>query len=114
MKQSRKLSKPDECGACSGWAGREDVECACFSSFIFIFNFIFNTHKKRPPIGWPFYLALDGDLLSHGETPHYHRRCIVSLLSSERIQVVPMLYVRQAIQLRSRSAVRCVFSNSDR
>ncbi|MDB6143133.1 MAG: hypothetical protein JWP80_2177, partial [Pseudomonas sp.] len=25
---------------------------------------------------------LDDDLLSHGETPHYHRRCIVSLLSS--------------------------------
>ncbi|WP_224794136.1 hypothetical protein, partial [Pseudomonas fluorescens] len=22
---------------------------------------------------------LDDDLLSHGETPHYHRRCIVSL-----------------------------------
>ena len=46
-------------------------------------------------------LALDGDLLSHGETPHYHRRCIVSLLSSEWDQVVPMLYVRQAIRLGS-------------
>ena len=36
------------------------------------------------------------DLLSHGETPHYHRRCIVSLLSSVWSQVVPMLYGRQA------------------
>ena len=39
---------------------------------------------------------LDDDLLSHGETPHYHRRCIVSLLSSGWGQVVPMLYGRQA------------------
>src|SRR5210317_1368147 len=36
------------------------------------------------------------DLLSHGETPHYHRRCTVSLLSSGWGQVVPMLYGRQA------------------
>ena len=35
-------------------------------------------------------------LLSHGDTPHYHRRCIVSLLSSGWGQVVPMLYGRQA------------------
>ena len=42
-------------------------------------------------------MALDDDLLSHGETPHYHRRCIVSLLSSGWDQVVPMLYGRQAI-----------------
>ena len=40
---------------------------------------------------------LDDYLLSHGETPHYHRRCIVSLLSSGRDQVVPTLYGRQAI-----------------
>jgi hypothetical protein len=40
---------------------------------------------------------LDDDLLSHGETPHYHRRCIVSLLSSGWDQVVPMLYGRQEI-----------------
>ena len=37
----------------------------------------------------------DDDLLSHGETPHYHRRCAVSLLSSEWVQVVPALYGRQ-------------------
>ena len=46
-----------------------------------------------------FCLVLDDDLLSHGEAPHYHRRCIVSLLSSEWDQVVPMLYGRQAIRL---------------
>ena len=40
----------------------------------------------------------DDDLLSHGEAPHYHRRYIVSLLSSEWDQVVPMLYVRQTIR----------------
>ncbi len=47
---------------------------------------------------------LDDDLLSHGETPHYHRRCTVSLLSSERDQVVPVLYGRQAIRLDIRIA----------
>ena len=46
---------------------------------------------------------LDDDLLSHGETPHYHRRCIVSLLSSGWDQVVPMLYGRQEIRGLSRS-----------
>ena len=46
---------------------------------------------------------LDDDLLSHGETPHYHRRCIVSLLSSGWDQVVPMLYGRQEIRVLSRS-----------
>ena len=34
-------------------------------------------------------------LLSHGETPHYHRRNLVSLLSSEWNQVVPRCYGRQ-------------------
>ena len=38
----------------------------------------------------------DDDLLSHGEAPHYHRRCVVSLLSSAWDQVVPTLYCRQA------------------
>ena len=45
---------------------------------------------------------LDDDLLSHGETPHYHRRCIVSLLSSGWDQVVPMLYGRQEIRVPKR------------
>ena len=40
---------------------------------------------------------LDDDLLSHGETPHYHRRYGVSLLSSGWDQVVPTRYGRQAI-----------------
>ena len=40
---------------------------------------------------------LDDDLLSHGEAPHYHRRCVVSLLSSGWDQVVPTLYGRQEI-----------------
>ncbi len=44
-------------------------------------------------------MNLDDDLLSHGEAPHYHRRCIVSLLSSGWDQVVPMLYGRQEIRL---------------
>ena len=57
------------------------------------------TKKGHPIQGSLFYLALDNDLLSHGETPHYHRRCIVSLLSSGWDQVVPMLYGRQAIRL---------------
>ncbi len=35
-------------------------------------------------------------LLSHGETPHYHRRYFVSLLSSEWIQVGTKRYGRQA------------------
>ncbi len=35
-------------------------------------------------------------LLSHGETPHYHRRCFVSRLSSAWIQVGPKRYGRQA------------------
>ena len=45
---------------------------------------------------------LDDDLLSHGETPHYHRRCIVSLLSSGWDQVVPTLYGRQEIRVLNR------------
>src|SRR5690606_22952659 len=58
-----------------------------------------NAQYKPPPEGGVFYLVLDDDLLSHGEAPHYHRRCIVSLLRSEWDQVVPMLYGRQAIRL---------------
>ena len=40
------------------------------------------------------------DLLSQGETPHYHRRVTVSLLSSEWDQVVPVSYGRQEIGAR--------------
>src|SRR5690554_2126720 len=59
-------------------------------------------NEKGHPQGVAFLrLKLDDDLLSHGEAPHYHRRCTVSRLSSEWDQVVPMLYVRQAIRLGS-------------
>ena len=44
-----------------------------------------------------FLISMPGDdLLSHGETPHYHRRCIVSLPSSGWDRVVPILYGHQA------------------
>ena len=36
------------------------------------------------------------NLLSHGETPHYHRRAFLSLLSSRWIQVGRNGYRRQA------------------
>lgn len=36
-----------------------------------------------------------GDLLSHGEAPHYHRRRAVSLPSSGWDRVVPTRYCRQ-------------------
>ena len=41
-------------------------------------------------------------LLSHGETPHYHRRYGVSLLSSAWGQVGPPRYSRQANSLCSK------------
>ena len=56
--------------------------------------------KDKTPIAFAIgvsELNLDDDLLSHGETPHYHRRYIVSLLSSGWDQVVPMFYGRQEI-----------------
>ena len=37
-------------------------------------------------------------LLSHGETPYYHRRWAFSLPSSEWDRVVPARYGRQAIR----------------
>jgi hypothetical protein len=46
-----------------------------------------------------------GDLLSHGEAPHYHRRYVVSLLSSGWDQVVPTLYGRQAKGWRKRGSL---------
>ena len=44
--------------------------------------------KYKNPMRWLglFYLKSGGVLLSHGETPHYHRRWCVSLLSSEWIR----------------------------
>src|SRR5690606_36347311 len=49
-----------------------------------------------------WFWVLDDALLSHGEAPHYHRRGVVSLLSSGWDQVVPTLYGRQAIRLGHR------------
>ena len=40
-------------------------------------------------------IRLGGDLLSHGDAPHYHRHYSVSLLSSVWCQVVPPHYRRQ-------------------
>ena len=52
-------------------------------------------NPSRKPAG-VIYLKPGDDLLSHGDTPHYHRRGHVSLLSSGWGQVVPCLYGRQA------------------
>ncbi len=54
--------------------------------------------QKGHPSGWPFrFEIMSGSvLLSHGETPHYHRRYGVSLLSSAWGQVGPPRYRRQA------------------
>ena len=41
------------------------------------------------------YIQLGGDLLSHGNIPHYHRHYGVSLLSSGWVQVGPPHYRRQ-------------------
>ena len=56
-------------------------------------------HKKKGPVfrlSLSFYLMPGSSLLSHGETPHYHRRYGVSLLSSAWGQVGPPRYRRQA------------------
>ncbi len=50
----------------------------------------------------------DDVLLSHGETPHYHRRCAVSLPSSGWDRVVPTLYARQA---KSRNLPKLCFTH---
>ena len=55
---------------------------------------------KKPAHVWAGFLNIKPDdvLLSHGETPHYHRRRALSLLSSRWIQVVQTRYGRQANQ----------------
>ncbi len=55
----------------------------------------FKYKKPRCICTGVIYLKSGGVLLSHGETPHYHRRWCVSLLSSGWIQVVPHRYGRQ-------------------
>lgn len=57
------------------------------------------TDKTKGPVfrlSLSFYLMPGSSLLSHGETPHYHRRYGVSLLSSAWGQVGPPRYCRQA------------------
>ncbi len=57
------------------------------------------TDKTKGPVfrlSLSFYLMPGSSLLSHGETPHYHRRYGVSLLSSAWGQVGPPRYRRQA------------------
>ncbi len=52
---------------------------------------------KKPASKAGYSKLKPGDvLLSHGETPHYHRRYYVSLLSSAWNQVGPQCYGRQA------------------
>ena len=63
-------------------------------------NGVVSTQKQNPYLHTQIGVSefnLDDDLLSHGEAPHYHRRCVVSLLSSGWDQVVPTLYGRQEI-----------------
>ena len=69
----------------------------------------FSTAQNKTPTALAIGVSefnLDDDLLSHGETPHYHRRCIVSLLSSGWDQVVPMFYGRQEIRVPNRAIRR--------
>ena len=64
--------------------------------------------KRKKPIrqdGLFTCLMPGSSLLSHGETPHYHRRYGVSLLSSAWGQVGPPRYCRQA----NSCALSCVF-----
>ena len=56
-------------------------------------------HQRKKAIltdGLSLNLMPGSSLLSHGETPHYHRRYGVSLLSSAWGQVGPPRYGRQA------------------
>ena len=64
------------------------------------------TKIKKAPIEQTigaFEIMPGNDLLSHGETPHYHRRSSVSLLSSEWDQVGPERYCCQANRFEERS-----------
>ncbi len=62
-------------------------------------SFIAVCHNEKSPSHTQralSYLMPGSSLLSHGETPHYHRRYGVSLLSSAWGQVGPPRYSRQA------------------
>ncbi len=62
------------------------------------------TQKSHPMGGFLTNLMSGSSLLSHGETPHYHRRYGVSLLSSAWGQVGPPRYCRQTNSVCSRLA----------
>ncbi len=67
------------------------------------------TDKTKGPVfrlGLSLYLMPGSSLLSHGETPHYHRRYGVSLLSSAWGQVGPPRYRRQANSVFNTSSGR--------
>ena len=83
----------------SAFTANGSIGAACLGSGSVLRGRFSRLSKPRPAYAGR---GFDDDLLSHGETPHYHRRCIVSLLSSGRDQVVPTLYGRQAIQLLPR------------
>lgn len=61
------------------------------------------THRPGGPGGG---LDSGNDLLSHGLSPHYHRRCSVSLPGSEWSRVVPLRYDHQTPALGMVSIAR--------
>ncbi len=78
--------------------------CATFKSAPGGFVLLRRALTDRPQIkqkarsfdrAFRFYLMPGSSLLSHGETPHYHRRYGVSLLSSAWGQVGPPRYSRR-------------------
>ncbi len=97
--------------------------CATFKSAPGEFVLLRRALTDRPQIkqkarsfdrAFRFYLMPGSSLLSHGETPHYHRRYGVSLLSSAWGQVGPPRYSRQAnsvIRPLMRSDVICIKLN---
>ena len=61
--------------------------------------------------GFSANLMSGSSLLSHGETPHYHRRYGVSLLSSAWGQVGPPRYCRQTNSVYSRLSLLSLNQN---
>ena len=67
------------------------------SSTFNLILFVRFAQKQKTPDAFTsgVYIQLGGDLLSHGNIPHYHRHYGVSLLSSGWVQVGPPHYRRQ-------------------
>ena len=75
------------------------MRCAYQACTIHSARRFYPAHTQKSPsvrMGFFTYLMPGSSLLSHGETPHYHRRYGVSLLSSAWGQVGPPRYSRQA------------------